>query len=56
MTYIWKAASETDGSGLDLSCSDEISGNLVCGCGIVKMERGMYVECECQMPGYCKWQ
>ena len=31
---------ETDGSGLDLSCSDEISGNLVCGCGIVKMEKG----------------
>lgn len=40
MEYIDRAAAGTDGSGLDIACSDEVSGALVCGCGVVKLENG----------------
>lgn len=40
MKYILEASAGTDGSGLGIACSDDISGALVCGCGIVQTENG----------------
>ena len=40
MKYILEASAGTDGSGLGIVCSDDISGALVCGCGIVQTENG----------------
>lgn len=35
---VYRMALRTDGSGAGIACQDDVSGSLVCGCGIVKVE------------------
>lgn len=38
MKFVLEASSYSNGDGVGIACNDEISGELVCGCGIVKMQ------------------
>lgn len=57
MKFISEASSGPDGRGLGISCTDSISGALVCGCGIVRTEKGvvrlnMNARCPVTADGY----
>ncbi len=49
---------ESDGSGLDIRCSDETSGGLTCNLGILRYapQTGLYATLDIRYPILCKWE